>query len=58
VIAVWAIFTIITGLMVPMIDNAGHVGGLLGGIATAGLLRPRILERRMVYAAPERYRIR
>ena len=58
VIAVWAIFTIITGLMVPMIDNAGHVGGLLGGIATAGLFRPRILERRVVYLAPERYRIR
>jgi rhomboid protease GluP len=58
VIAVWAIFTIITGLVVPMIDNAGHVGGLLGGMLTAAAMRPRILDRRVVYLAPERYRIR
>lgn len=49
VIAAWAIFTIVTGLMVPMIDNAGHVGGLLGGIGAAWVLRPRILGRRVVY---------
>jgi rhomboid protease GluP len=58
VIAAWALFTIVTGMMVPMIDNAGHVGGLLGGVATALLLRPRILKRRVVYLATERYRIR
>ena len=58
VIAVWALFTIATGLMVPMIDNAGHVGGLLGGIAAAWMVRPRILRRRVVYLAEERYRIR
>jgi rhomboid protease GluP len=58
VIAAWALFTIATGLMVPMIDNAGHVGGLLGGIVTAGMMRPRILERRVVYLGRERYRIR
>jgi rhomboid protease GluP len=58
VIAVWAIFTIITGWMVPMIDNAGHVGGLLGGAMIAAAMRPRILERRVVYLSPERYRIR
>ncbi len=58
VIAAWAIFTIVTGLMVPMIDNAGHVGGLLGGMGVAGLVRPRILERRVVYLDRERYRIR
>jgi rhomboid protease GluP len=58
VIAAWALFTIATGMMVPMIDNAGHVGGLLGGALTAAAMRPRILERRMVYLAPQRYRIR
>jgi rhomboid protease GluP len=58
VIAVWALFTIVTGLMVPMIDNAGHVGGLIGGIATASLFRPQILERKVVHIVRERYRIR
>jgi rhomboid protease GluP len=57
VIAAWAVFTIVTGLMVPMIDNAGHVGGLLGGIAAAWVIRPRILGRRVVYLE-ERDRIR
>jgi rhomboid protease GluP len=59
VVAVWAVLTIVTGLTTPMIDNAGHVGGLLGGMVVAFILRrPRILSRRVVYAAPARYRIR
>jgi rhomboid protease GluP len=58
VIAAWALFTIVTGLVVPMIDNAGHVGGLLGGVAAASVMRPRILERRVVYLSRERYRVR
>ena len=59
VVAVWALLTIVTGLTTPMIDNAGHVGGLLGGMSVAWMLgRPRILSRRVLYAAPTRYRIR
>ena len=49
VIAVWALFTVVTGLMTPMIDNAAHIGGLLGGMAVSLATRPRILERRVVY---------
>ena len=49
VIAVWALFTVVTGLMTPMIDNAAHIGGLLGGMAVSLAMRPRILERRVVY---------
>ena len=49
VIAVWALFTVVTGLMTPMIDNAAHIGGLLGGAAVALATRPRILERRVIY---------
>jgi rhomboid protease GluP len=49
VIAVWALFTVVTGLMTPMIDNAAHIGGLLGGMAVSLAVRPRILERRVVY---------
>jgi rhomboid protease GluP len=50
VIAVWALFTVVTGLMTPMIDNAAHIGGLLGGMAVSLAMRPRILERRVVYS--------
>lgn len=58
VVAAWAVFTIIQGLATPMIDNAGHVGGLLGGMLTAWAMRPRILERKVVFLAPPRYRLR
>jgi rhomboid protease GluP len=56
VVAVWAIFTIMTGFVTPMIDNAGHVGGLLGGMMTAWAMRPGILERRVVYMGRRRLR--
>ena len=49
VIAVWALLTVVSGLMTPMIDNAAHIGGLLGGMAVSLGVRPRILERRVVY---------
>ena len=58
VVAAWAIFTIIQGLVTPMVDNAGHVGGLLGGMVTAWAMRPRILERKVVFLARPRYRLR
>jgi rhomboid protease GluP len=46
VLACWAGYTILTGLSTPMIDNAAHVGGLLGGMAAAGVMRPRLLPAR------------
>ena len=49
VVAAWALFTIATGLMVPMIDNAAHLGGMFGGMVMAWMIRPRILARRVVY---------
>ena len=49
VVAAWALFTVATGLMMPMIDNAAHMGGLLGGMTMAWGIRPRILARRVVY---------
>ena len=49
VIAVWALLTVVSGLMTPMIDNAAHIGGLLGGMGVSLGVRPRILERRVVY---------
>lgn len=58
VVAAWAILTIITGFVTPMVDNAGHVGGLLGGMVTAWSMRPKILDRKVVYLARPRYRLR
>lgn len=47
VIAAWAVYTIIVGLMTPMVDNAGHVGGLLGGMVSAWAIQPVLLRRRI-----------
>ena len=58
VVAAWAIFTIIQGLVTPMVDNAGHVGGLLGGMVTAWGMRPKILDRKVVFLGRPRYRLR
>jgi rhomboid protease GluP len=49
VVAAWALFTIGTGLITPMIDNAAHLGGMFGGMAVAWTLRPKLLARRVVY---------
>jgi membrane associated rhomboid family serine protease len=54
VIAAWAIFTIATGLMTPMIDNAAHLGGMFGGMVVAWAIRPKILARRVVYLSERR----
>jgi rhomboid protease GluP len=35
VIAVWAGYTLLVGLLQPMIDNAAHFGGLVAGAAAA-----------------------
>lgn len=33
----WAIYLVIIGFIVPVIDNAAHIGGLIGGFAVAYL---------------------
>jgi membrane associated rhomboid family serine protease len=43
VLTAWAGFVILTGLADPMIDNAAHLGGLIGGVLAASLMRPRLL---------------
>ncbi len=42
VLAAWAIYTIVTGLLTPYVDNAAHVGGFLGGTLLARRLTPRL----------------
>ncbi len=41
----WAIYGLIFGLMLPMIDNAAHIGGLAGGFAVGYLAdTPRLVR--------------
>ena len=41
----WAIYGLIFGLLIPMIDNAAHIGGLVGGFAVGYLAgTPRLAE--------------
>lgn len=41
VLVAWAIYTIATGLMSPLVDNAAHAGGFLGGALLGLKLEPR-----------------
>jgi rhomboid protease GluP len=44
VLAVWAVYTIITGFLTPLVDNAAHIGGALAGALLGWRLHPVILE--------------
>ena len=41
VVGVWAGYTLLLGMLQPMIDNAAHLGGLLAGAAAAASLPVR-----------------
>ena len=40
----WAVYSIVTGLTSPFIDNGAHIGGGLTGALIARLLHPVVLE--------------
>ena len=40
VLAVWATYTLALGLLSPIVSNACHIGGLLGGLILGWLLPP------------------
>jgi rhomboid protease GluP len=41
----WAIYGLIFGLLLPMIDNAAHIGGLVGGFGVAYIAgTPRLVQ--------------
>lgn len=43
VLAIWAVYSLANGAISPVTDNLGHAGGLLGGIAFALCVRPRLI---------------
>ena len=44
VLLIWAIYTIVGGLMSPFIDNGAHIGGAVGGALIARRLHPVVLS--------------
>lgn len=44
VLLAWAAYTIVTGLLTPLVDNGAHIGGALTGALLALRLRPVVLE--------------
>lgn len=52
VLMVWAAYSILTGLVQPLIDNGAHVGGLAAGALVALAVRPAILDRIAASGAP------
>lgn len=44
VLAGWAAYQVLMGLSSPVIDNFAHVGGFLGGAATAFFMKPQLLS--------------
>jgi rhomboid protease GluP len=46
VLAVWAVYQFLLGLLNPSVDNLAHFGGLLGGAALGLVLRPVVLDDR------------
>lgn len=46
----WIVIVLIMGLMIPGIDNAGHVGGLAGGVIVAFLVKDARTTRLSVAA--------
>jgi rhomboid protease GluP len=39
----WVVLNLLIGLSVPRIDNLGHIGGMLGGAACAGIFGDRLI---------------
>lgn len=44
VLLIWAIYSIVSGLTQPFIDNGAHIGGALGGALVALRLHPVVLS--------------
>jgi membrane associated rhomboid family serine protease/tetratricopeptide (TPR) repeat protein len=44
-LGLWAAYSLVMGFIDPAVDNAGHIGGLLGGTAVAMTLPPGNLAR-------------
>jgi rhomboid protease GluP len=46
ILVVWAVYQLVSGALVPEVDNRAHMGGLLGGVVLGLLLPTAVLEGR------------
>ena len=46
VLAIWSIYTLVLGLLSPIVSNSCHLGGLVGGLFLGALLPAAILADR------------
>jgi rhomboid protease GluP len=44
VLLLWAGYSVVTAFFIPFVDNAAHVGGLIGGAFTGYWLSPRLMK--------------
>lgn len=44
VLLVWAAYSILTGVVSPIVDNGAHIGGFVGGALVARRLHPVVLD--------------
>jgi rhomboid protease GluP len=44
VLLLWAGYSVVTAFFIPYVDNAAHVGGLIGGAFTGYWLSPRLMK--------------
>jgi rhomboid protease GluP len=50
VLGFWALYQLVLGFLQPAVDNWAHLGGLLGGMLMALVLRPAVLEGKRAVA--------
>lgn len=58
VLAVWSAYTLALGLLSPIVSNAAHLGGLIGGLALGALLPTALLNDRAELASRPTTRLR
>src|SRR5262245_37903059 len=44
VLLIWAAYSVVTAYFIPFVDNAAHVGGLIGGAFSGYWLTPRLMK--------------
>ncbi|BAP57142.1 hypothetical protein THII_2845 [Thioploca ingrica] len=45
VLLAWALYQIVNGFMTPYIDNFAHLGGFMGGVLVALLIKSPLIQK-------------
>jgi rhomboid protease GluP len=52
VLLLWAGYSLVTAYFIPFVDNAAHVGGLLGGAFSGYFLSPKLVKSEELSTSP------